>query len=202
MTVVDSGYKRQPNDLYQTEEWATRALLKHINIVNANVWEPSAGNHKIADVINKESMYRHFTSDIETYDRKHSFHFDFFADTESVIRLWDRETWTKCDWIITNPPYGEGNRLAVKYAELALERADNVALLLTAKFDFDKTRQHLFKDNPRFSKKIALLDRIQWFPGATTGTEDHAWYVWQKVKSTAEHYSTNNTPIMYWEGKQ
>jgi len=62
---------------------------------------------------------------------------------------------------------------------LALERADNVALLLTAKFDFGSTRQHLFKNNPRFYGKIHLMDRLSFFDGKT-GTEDHAWYVWTK----------------------
>ena len=81
--------------------------------------------------------------------------------------------------IITNPPYGPHNKDAVTFARLALKRTDGwVALLLTAKFDFGKTRRDLFADNPRFAFKIALLDRIQWFPGATAGTEDHAWYVW------------------------
>ena len=53
-----------------------------------------------------------------------------------------------------------------------------IVLLLTAKFDFGKTRADLFRDNPRFTAKIALVDRIQWFPGDSSGTEDHAWYVW------------------------
>ena len=68
-----------------------------------------------------------------------------------------------------------------------------MALLLTAKFDFGKTRRHLFRDNPRFAAKIALIDRIQWFPGDTSGTEDHAWYVW-----TAD---TGYEPRMFWEGR-
>lgn len=74
---------------------------------------------------------------------------------------------------------GKGNRDAVRFAEVALERCNGmVALLLTAKFDFGKTRRHLFQDNPRFMAKIALLDRISWAGNGETGTEDHAWYVW------------------------
>jgi hypothetical protein len=184
MTVIASNFKRQKNDLYETEEWATRALLRHIDIVGKSIWEPSAGNHKIADVLFlADDPCAISTTDIQTYDRQHTGEWDFFSQSRDARQF---------DWIITNPPYGKGNRLAVKYAELALERADNVALLLTAKFDFGKTRKHLFKDNPRFSKKIALLDRIQWFEGATTGTEDHAWYVWEKNRGR---------PEMLWEGK-
>jgi hypothetical protein len=69
--------------------------------------------------------------------------------------------------------------MAAKFARLALARCTGmVALLLTAKFDFGKTRADLFADNPRFAAKIALVDRIQWFAGPCEGTEYHAWYVW------------------------
>jgi hypothetical protein len=45
MTVVASNYARKENDLYQTEPWATEALLRHITVKGQKVWEPAAGNH-------------------------------------------------------------------------------------------------------------------------------------------------------------
>lgn len=169
MTVVASNYARKDNDLYQTEPWATEALIRRFPVRGLNVWEPAAGNHLMADVL-REAGAAVFTSDLIAYDREHDQAFDFLNGKSATHSF---------DAIITNPPYGKGNRDAVKFAELALARCRGiVALLLTAKFDFGKTRQHLFRNNPRFEAKIALLDRIQWFPGATTGTEDHAWYVW------------------------
>lgn len=170
MTVVASNYARKENDLYQTEPWATEALLRHLPIVDGTeIWEPSAGNHLMADVLTERGG-RVMTSDIATYDRKHHRVFDFLKDELACKTT---------EWIITNPPYGKGNRDAVKYARLALARTVGyVALLLTAKFDFGKTRADLFRDNPRFTAKITLVDRIQWFPGDSSGTEDHAWYVW------------------------
>lgn len=186
MTVVASNYVRKANDLYQTEPWATEALLRHFPVTNLSVWEPAAGNHLMADVL-REAGAAVATSDIATYDRKHDWGFDFINGTCDPSRF---------DAIITNPPYGKGNRDAVKFAELALERcAGLVALLLTAKFDFGKTRRHLFRDNPRFAAKIALVDRIQWFPGDTSGTEDHAWYVWAPIRAA------QGKPVMLWEGK-
>jgi len=171
MTVIASNYARQENDLYQTEPWATEALLRHFPVKGLTVWEPAAGNHMMADVLTMAGAVV-ATTDITTYNRAHDHEFDFLNETE-LLNIAEFRA------IITNPPYGKGNRDAVRFAELALERCDGlVALLLTAKFDFGKTRTHLFRDNPRFMAKIALLDRIQWFPGATTGTEDHAWYVW------------------------
>jgi hypothetical protein len=170
MTVVASNYARKENDLYQTEPWATEALLRHLPVRGETIWEPAAGNHLIADVL-KEHGATVKTSDIVVYDRTHDALFDFLIDRPH------REPFVT--GIITNPPYGKGNRDAVQFARFALERCDGfVALLLTAKFDFGKTRAGLFRDHPRFMMKIALLDRIQWFPGETSGTEDHAWFVW------------------------
>lgn len=186
MTVVPSNYARKDHDLYQTEPWATEALLRHFPVRGFKVWEPAAGNHLMADVLIEAGAGPVVTSDIATYDREHHFICDFLSGQPDG---------PDADAIITNPPYGKGNRDAVRFAELALERCDGiVALLLTAKFDFGKTRRHLFRDNPRFAAKIALVDRIQWFPGATSGTEDHAWYVWGPA-------ATRNDAIMLWEGR-
>lgn len=188
MTVVASRYARKENDLYQTEPWATEALLRCLpSLRGLTVWEPAAGNHLIADVL-REHGAEVFTSDIATYDRKHDAVIDFLQP-RLACRI------PKCDAIITNPPYGRGNRDAVRFAELALERcSDTVALLLTAKFDFGKTRCHLFRDNKRFMAKIALLDRISWAGNGETGTEDHAWYIWGPGCTVI--------PAMGWEARQ
>jgi hypothetical protein len=171
MTVVASNFKRKENDLYQTEPWATRALLRYVPVAGLKVWEPAAGNHAIADVL-REAGASVITSDIALYERRHDAIVDFLAPRFAYKN-------PTHDAIITNPPYGLGNRDAVKFTRISLDRCSGwVALLLTAKFDFGKSRADLFARNHRFAFKIALVDRIQWFPGATTGTEDHAWYVW------------------------
>lgn len=188
MTVVASNYARKENDLYQTEPWATEALLRQFPVSGLTVWEPAAGNHLMADVL-REHGARVRTSDIVTYDREHNEIIDFLTFDPSAA-LW-------CpDALITNPPYGKGNRDAVRFASRALDLCPGlVALLLTAKFDFGKTRSFLFRDNPRFWAKIALVDRIQWFPGDTSGTEDHAWYVWGPTGAIL-------TPRLVWEGRE
>lgn len=187
MTVVASRFERKHLDLYETEPWATEALLRNACFAGDSVWEPAAGNHMIADVLARYGATV-ITSDIATYDREHSFQWDFLWGLELNLP-------SEADAIITNPPYGKGNRDAVRFAELSLERcAGYIALLLTAKFDFGKTRKHLFADCPRFMMKIALVDRIQWFPGDTSGTEDHAWYVWGP--------DTYQNKVLVWEGRQ
>lgn len=188
MTVVASNYARAANDLYQTEPWATEVLLRHFPVAGLTVWEPAAGNHLMADVLRDRGAVDVITSDIAVYDRQQTFLWDFLCGLE--LNTPDAQA------IITNPPYGKGNRDAVRFAELALDRCDGmVALLLTAKFDFGKTRRHLFQDNPRFMAKIALLDRISWAGNGETGTEDHAWYVWGPMGQQRQ-------PLMLWGAKE
>lgn len=169
MSLIASNYPLKENNLYETEAWATQAALRHVPVAGRKIWEPAAGNHKIADELRAAGAFV-MTSDIVIYDREHDRIFDFLSDGPIGDHPQD---------LFTNPPYGKQNRLAVKFAERALARCSGtVALLLTAKFDSGSTRAHLIGDNPRFRGKIVLVDRIQWFPGKTGGTEDHAWYIW------------------------
>lgn len=172
MTVVASGYEQQRNDLYETERWAILALLQHYpELLEDICWEPSAGNHRIADVV-EEHGPPCYTSDIETYDRQHDMLLDFFDATEMINGSIN---------LVTNPPYGKRNALAQRYARHALQICKGwVALLLTVKFDSGKTRTDLFRDNYRFRGKLVLVDRIRWFDGegSTDGTEDNAWFIW------------------------
>jgi hypothetical protein len=188
MTVTASNYARRENDLYQTEPWATEALLRMYPVAGQRIWEPAAGNHLMADVL-RDHGAAVMTSDIVTYDRPHDAIFDFLIDRphhEPTI-----------EGIVTNPPYGKGNRDAVTFARYALERCNGmVALLLTAKFDFGNTRYWLFRDNPRFRAKIALTDRLSWTLDGATGTEDHAWYVWGPSSSQVR------PPILLYAGKR
>lgn len=193
MTVTASSFARNHNDLYETESWATEALLRVIGnrLGDKAIWEPSAGNHKIADVL---TVYGHvvYTSDIQIYDYPHNALLDFFDPSLKTANRYH---------IITNPPYGKGNRIATRYAERALDLCPDgwIALLLTAKFDFGKTRRHLFADCPRFHGKINLVDRISWAGNGQTGTEDHAWYLWHPSHMNPLY---SHAPRIFYEGKK
>lgn len=175
MTVVKSSFPPSPNDLYETEEWATQVAINHLKILgfwrNGTVWEPAAGNHKMVGPLMSAGAKDVLTSDIHTYTKPHNFMFDFLSDdTPAIEGEFD---------IVGNPPYGAGNHVARRFAEKALNRCEGyVALLLTAKFDFGSTRLSLFRDCPRFAAQVALVDRISWANNDRTGTEDHAWYIW------------------------
>jgi hypothetical protein len=58
-----------------------------------------------------------------------------------------------------------------------------VAMLLRTDFDHAKSRSHLFRDCPAFSRKVVLLNRIVWFTEANgkpkaSPSENHAWFCW------------------------
>ncbi len=177
MTVRASNFAPRPNDFYETEPWAVEALVRALVQLelwqpDAVIWEPAAGNHAIAKSLKRAGAAEVLCSDIHTYHRPQSFLFDFTSDDAPSRDVHDAP-------IITNPPYGRQNRLAVRFAEIALARTSGyVALLLTAKFDFGITRKHLFRDCPRFRARVALLDRVSWAGNDKTGTEDHAWFIW------------------------
>lgn len=173
MTVTASGYEQQRNQLYETPYWAVEALLLHLKVMGLRVWEPAAGNHRVADILQIWGASV-TTSDIEKYERAHDAIYDFFSPLP--------RTPIPFDAIITNPPYGLGNRQAVTFTRNALACCNGwVAMLLTAKFDWGSTRVDMFRDCPRWHKKIVLIDRLRFFdsPDATDGTEDHAWYIWR-----------------------
>jgi hypothetical protein len=188
VTIVKSKFPPQKNQFYPTPPWVTRALLRHVDVVGKRVWEPAAGDHRMADVL-RHAGADVLTSDIADYGSRHNLIFDFL-DGSSVTE------WA-CEMLITNPPFGARNELAVRFAELALLRcAGTVALLLNANFDFAKTRRHLFADNPRFFAKIALVDRIRFHDGPhhKDGTQDHAWFIWSGQPCLF-------APRLIWDGK-
>lgn len=185
MTVIASKYKPKANDLYETEPWATEACVRALNELRlwrkGPIWEPAAGNHKMVSPLTRAGATRIITSDIKTYGHLPTAIFDFTSDHDPKFLPVDFD-------LVSNPPYGPSNRTAVKFAEKALERCNGyVALLLTAKFDFGVTRQHLFANSSRFTAKVTLLDRISWEGNGQTGTEDHAWYIWGPRNSTCQH---------------
>ena len=182
MTVVASKYALKKNDLYETEPWAVDAVIRTLKTLGlwraGTIWEPAAGNHAMVQPCLKAGANTVITSDICTYSHAHSFLMDFLSREDVPADFGEYD-------VISNPPYGPSNRLAVRFAESALERCDGfVALLLTAKFDFGNTRTHLFRDCDRFCAKVALMDRVSWQGNGETGTEDHAWYIWGPKTST------------------
>src|SRR5262249_23747825 len=85
--------------------------------------------------------------------------------------------------LITNPPYGENRRgeMAERFIKHALKLdVPHIAMLLRNDFDSAIRRQHLFRLNPMFAGKVILLNRIKWFAGDSSPSDNHAWFLWDR----------------------
>ena len=162
MSQRQSGYQRQPDDVYETPAWVTRVVAPYLRKNCLRPWDPANGpTSKIACVLREEGFHAVATND------------NFLAKTAAP---------TDVDGIITNPPYGNGGRLACQFIAHAIELVPIVAMLLRIDFDSGKTRVHLFRDNKYFAGKIVLLDRIVWFEreDAPGPSENHSWFIWNR----------------------
>ena len=96
------------------------------------------------------------------------------------------------DGLVDNPPYGQGGRLAVAFAEHALNLMPFVALLLSADFDSGRTRSHLFRDCPSFAGRLILLQRPIWFANGPASPSSN--FVW--MLSNRDH---RGPPAVHYE---
>jgi hypothetical protein len=138
-----SGFARVPDEQYETITWPVLAMLHHLPGIR-HVWDPyDRGSGKLVDTL--------LVRKIDAYGTEH--HFLTINEPPSLT-----------DAIITNPPYGENRRgeMAVAFIEHALRlKIPRVAMLLRNDFDSALSRQHLFRNEPRFAFKLVLLNRIK-----------------------------------------
>lgn len=175
MATRNSGYARQPNNLYETPAWVTDALVPFLPSWVKTVWEPACGSGKMVDALDKHGF------DLVWTDKNAPRGAVDFINDDAAVKEYCRKY--SFDAIITNPPYG---RDAQPFIERALDVAPFVAMLLPMNYDCAKGRRHLFKDCKTFSKKITLTKRIVFFdrPGAAP-SENHSWYCWNFRDFTA-----------------
>ena len=170
------GYPRMARDFYPTPRWPVEALLEYVDVAGERVWEPACGQGHIADVLTTAGATVIATDIVNGYakqDRKLDF-----------LETPPRYTISK---IITNPPGGPRNLLAVRFAELGLERlcdGGTLCLLLPNDFHAAKTRRHLFADCEYFYGKVVLTRRIAWFQPESgkraAPKENYSWFIWRK----------------------
>ena len=166
MSQRNSGYERKTLDLYVTPAWVTEALVGFIVARPGSVWEPACGDGDMVKVLQREFVV--LATDIAAGA-------DFPATKDlpnAAIR-----------GIVTNPPYHRAEEFCRHALELTKPVGGYVAMLLRCDFDHAKSRYHLFRDCPAFSKKIILTKRIVWFvesngkPKASPSF-NHCWMIW------------------------
>ena len=170
MSQRPSGYERVKNDLYETPEWVTRAVIPHLGD-SWYIWEPACGNGKISNVLKEQYTVRE--SDITR--GQDFFHYE---NTEAEV-------------ILTNPPYNQATEFVEHALKLTEPNQGKVILLLRTDFDHAKNRRHLFADNRVFAKKVILTKRIVWFEDKKANPSyNHAWFIWD--------WKNKDTPTLAW----
>ena len=169
MSQRPSGYARRPDEQYETVEWPILALLAARQIPpGGRVWDPcDRGCGQLVATLRAQGLDAIGTSA------------DFFTITTAPAGVTD---------LITNPPYGENGRgeLAVKFIEHALDlRIPRVAMLL-ASTSTAQSRGNICSDiNASFAGKVVLLNRIKWFEGPSSPSDNHGWFVWNRAHVSA-----------------
>jgi hypothetical protein len=156
-----SGYERKADEEYQTPPWATCALLARLAPFRL-AWDPCAAGGNIVSAIQAAGFKAIGTRD------------NFYAYTKPPHAA---------DCLITNPPYGVDRRgaEAVKFIQHALPLVPRVAMLLRNDFDSALGRQALFRENKAFAGKVTLLNRIKWFDGPSSPSDNHSWFLWDRT---------------------
>ena len=171
----ENGYARIERDFYPTPAWVTEALAERINLAGLYVWEPACGDGCMAEALKVAGAIVYTTDIVDRGYPGFDGELDFLSTTAVPFAF---------NAIITNPPYGERNKLAEKFIEAGLKRIAGggwLALLLPNDFDSAVTRRRLFADCGAFAAKVVLTRRITWFqPARATPKENHSWFVWQQ----------------------
>jgi len=171
-------YARLERDLYPTPSWVIDALAEHVDLRGLTVWEPACSDGRMAEALRLQGCARVYTSDIV----------DRGTGQDEVLDFLSANLERPPDAIITNPPFGQGGRLATQFIEVGLTRIRRygglLALLLPVDFDSAKTRARYFGDCPDFVAKIVLRKRIVWFQrddgNREAPKENSAWFLWQR----------------------
>jgi hypothetical protein len=163
MSQRGSGYARKPDEQYETVAWVVVALLPHVGKIE-HAWDPcDRGSGRLIATLRNCGI-----DAVGTVE-------DFLGTFEPPVGV---------SHLITNPPYGENRRgeMAERFIAHALQLdVPHVAMLLRNDFDSAIRRQHLFRLNPMFAGKVILLNRIKWFAGDSSPSDNHAWFLWDRA---------------------
>ena len=168
-------------DLFPTPPWAVRGFIHHMlpKIIGKKVWEPAAGKGHMVHVLRGLGCDV-FASDIvdhgqlgEPLDAVG----DFLCEMSPVEPSFADGS-GQADWIFSNPPFNA----AAAFLKMALQRADNVALLCRIAFLEGQGRYNeLFTSHPPsivavHAERVPMCKDV-WDPTLSSAS-CYAWYVW------------------------
>ncbi|WP_292798890.1 helix-turn-helix domain-containing protein [Nostoc sp. NMS7] len=130
---------RHPLDFYESPSWFVTELLRHVKLSGV-IGEPCVGGGAIASLL---QVWPHtkliWTNDIDP-EKAADYHLDAIAPES-----WD--LFPECDWICTNPPYGQNAAPIIKNA-FKKAHVGVAAFLLTSFLEPCEDRDAFLKEHP------------------------------------------------------
>lgn len=190
--VPDLPADEDPFDRHYTPEWMTEALLSRQSISHCSVLEPCAGEGHIARVLRRECPRIELTC----YDANP----DVCGERADGLIVEQRDFMSvteRYDWIITNPPYGNGLPATMLRHALSLA-TDGVAWLVWSSFlEGCDDRIDLLRD-PELDK-IINLPRGNFITPGRKQSGPSKWPVWLVYR---RFRSVPYPPETIWLGKE
>ncbi len=173
-----SAIDRNSTDFYPTPANVTIALINHLGLRGATVWEPACGAGHMAEALVKAGNTVLAT---ELHHQGYGFGGVDFLTTPTQA----------CDWIITNPPF----KLAEQFIKRCIEHGKPFAMLLKSQYWHSAKRRALFEHH-RPTAVLPLTWRPDFHFGAKGGspTMECAWTVWGSSPATTTNYSPLKRP--------
>jgi hypothetical protein len=163
--------RERANDLYETPECATQALLEHERIA-ARVWEPACGPGAIVRVL-REAAHDVVATDLVDWG---------CPDSEARIDfLFERRAPDGIGLIVTNPPF----KLAPAFVAHALALVPHVVMLLRLGFLESESRRGIL-DTGRlarvliFRNRLPMMHRHGWSGPRASSATAYAWFVFDR----------------------
>ena len=153
--------KRRELDYYPTPPDVTHALMRFLDFIPLEIWEPACGNGAMSNVL---AQYGHA---VRSSDLRHTGYGEGGIDFLSA----DYE----CDAVITNPPFN----ISEQFIRHALRQARIVAMVLKSQYWHAKKRSALFEEHPP-AYVLPLTWRPDFMGGERGGapTMEVHWTVW------------------------
>jgi hypothetical protein len=176
MITLSTGVGRAPlrdrgNDLYETPECATLALL-HAEKLPKRIWEPACGPGAIVSILRTHG-HDVLASDLVDYGDPTCFYRRDF--------LLEHKLPNGCECILTNPPFS----LAEDFVEHALELCPRVIMLLRLAF-LESERRSCILDTGTlarvhvFRKRLPMNHRHGWEGRKASSAMAFAWFCWDR----------------------
>ena len=176
MIALSSGTARGPlrdrgNDLYETPECATLALLR-VEQLPKRIWEPACGRGAIVRVLRAHG-HEVLASDLIDYGDPTCFYRRNFLLEHKLPKC--------CECILTNPPFS----LAEEFVEHALELCPHVIMLLRLAFLESERRSRILDTGSLarihvFRRRLPMMHRDSWTGPKASSAMAFAWFVWDR----------------------